>query len=266
MHSSDSRQPKKLIYYTRDYRHFPKASPVALLYFLLTAVPALALIFFFYPEITLWISEWVRGVLVQVLDTEISITSSSYIPFVGPIYFIDIAGRSPSFLFALISLIASVLLLFLLPQFDSNRRSVTIYLCMGLFVHALSSAFFVFFPEYFPYTLTDYSELYMKQQISLWLTITLIIGLTTAIVPGRLLSKLAAFFATLLYSGLYGITRCVVYFYVLVVGSSLFMSTLFFTLGVLFDFIQLVMVYSVFIKGVSQRIDTRKGRELWEWS
>lgn len=257
---------KKLIFYTRDYRRFPKAGWVSWVYVLFLVIPATLVFVFFYPQISSAICGWTAGVLRAVVTVPVSVASASYFGDLGPIYFVDMEGTFPTPYFALLSLIVCFVFFLIVTRAENNARSLMIFLAMGLFVQLISSAFFLFFPEYFPYTLTEYSELYMKQQICIWLMITLICGLTTALVRSGWLSKFAAFFLAILYSLLYGISRYVVYLFVLQVCSSLFMAMLFFTFGVLFDFLQLVMVYSFFTRGVSRRGNTKEGSALWEWS
>lgn len=257
---------KRYINFTRDYRHFPKPKLSSFLFFILIPVPVILVILFYYPDITMALSSWTSKVISGSIGVQTTITSSEFIPMIGPVHFLDMVGSSPTFTFSLINLIVSVAILGILSFVESNMRSLIVYICMGAFVHAVSSAFFMFFPEYFPYALVDYSELYMEQQVAMWLIIALIAGLATALVYAPVYSKIITFFAILAYVAAYGITRYGLYLVILRSVSSLFMATLFFTLGVLFDFLQLVFIYTLFVMRASIRNSYGRGGSLWRWS
>ena len=124
----------------------------------------------------------------------------------------------------------------------------------------------MFFPEYFPYTLVNYSELYIEQQIAIWLCIAGIAGFAISLIFSSFLAKLIAFIVTMLYSGIYGIARYVIYLLVLHFFSSIYMATLFFTLGMLFDFLQMVFVYILYVQYASKNFGTQKRGTLWKWA
>ncbi len=257
---------KRYIYFTRDYRYFNKPGFTNIVYICLTVLPVVALVLMFYPEISMAISNWVSGVISQATGVQTGLASSEYIPSLGDVFFVDMSGTSPTASFALINLVVSLLSIVFITRLQSQARSFIIFVNMAMFVHAVASAFFLLWPEYFPYILTDYSELYMEQQISLWIMIPIIAGFATGMIRAPLPAKLLAFYTTLAFSFVFGVCRYVVYMAALNWLTALYMATLFFTLGVLFDFMQVVCVYSVFVKYASSYIGSSKEAKIWQWS
>jgi hypothetical protein len=263
----DKPAQKRLIFFTRDYRHLPKPRIWMWLFVVLFILPVIAALVLFYPQISYAVSAWTCGVITGGTGIRTSITSSEFIPAIGPVYLVDIAGTLPTLWFSVVNLIVSVLILLLVIFLRrSGLRSFGIYVSMAMFVHMISSLFFIFFPEYFPYSLTDYSELYMEQQIAIWICIAAISGFAISLIFSPFWSKLLTYFVTLVYTGLYGITRYVLYLLILRYFSSLYMATLFFTLGVLFDFLQMVFVYIIYVRYASQKYGSQKEGTLWKWS
>ena len=257
---------KRYINVTRDYRYFDKPGFLSFLYICFTALPVVVLLLMFYPELTAAISAWAGGVVSQVTGVVTGLSSSEFIPVLGDVVFVDMPGTAPTASFALVNLIVSLASMVFLSRLQCQARSFIIFVNMAMFVHGVSSAFFLLWPECFPYVLTDYSELYMEQQIGLWIMISVIAGISTGLIHAPLRAKLLAFYTTLGFSFIYGVTRYVVYMATLYWITALYMATLFFTLGVLFDFMQLVCVYSIFVKYASSRIHASKEASQWKWS
>lgn len=257
---------KRFIDYTREYRHMPHPSVLNYAFAAYTSLPVVLLYVIFYSDITLALSKWAGRILASVTGQEVSVTSKAYFPGFGDIYFTDMQGRMPSFTYALAAALIAVVLIIIFSQGNYNSRPLMIYLCMGLYVFFISSLFFVFFPEHFPYTLTQYSELYMKQQVALWITISLLGGISIGLLCEKGIHKFIAFFTMAVMSFLYGCVRYVIYLYLLHAVSSILMATLFFTFGVLFDFLQLIAIFSIYIKGYSHRLSQRKRGANWLWS
>ncbi|MFH1512620.1 MAG: hypothetical protein ABIG45_04620 [Bacillota bacterium] len=258
---------KRHIFFTRDYRHLPRPRMTMWLFVVLLIVPTIVGLVLFYPQISYGISVWTSGVITNGTGIQTAVTSAEFIPAIGPVYLVDIAGSLPTFLFSVINLIVSAAILLAVALLRrSGMRSFAIYVSMAMFVHMISSLFFIFFPEYFPYALVDYSELYMEQQIAIWICIAGISGFAIALIFSPFLSKLLSFVATLVYTGIYGITRYVLYLLILHYFSSLYMATLFFTLGVLFDFLQMVFIYIIYIRYASMKYGSQKEGTLWKWS
>ena len=233
MHNrKDATIEKQNIFFTRDYRHLPKPRFSMWLFVFVFVLPIIAGLLLYYPRITEVIAVWTSNVITNATGIPTSVTSSDFIPMVGPVYLVDINGSLPTRAFSIINLVVSLTVLLLSMIFNkSGFRSFIIFLCMAMFIHMISSLFFIFFPEYFPYALADYSELYMEQQIAIWVCIAGISGFAIALIFSSFIPKLIAYLTTLAYAGIYGITRYVLYLVVLHYCSSLYMATLFFYAG-----------------------------------
>lgn len=263
--SSENVRKKYIVFYSRDYRHFTKPGVLSIL---ITAVSMIAVIAFYllnYTDITRALSDWTAGILHTVTGAETQTIAKDYFPAFGPIYIVDMAGTTPSFMFSLICAIVSLALVILLSMLKKGMRSLAIYFCMGAYILLISAVFFIFVPEYFPYSLTDYSELYMKQQVILWITVPSLGGMAIFLLGGKWISGYLTFALIVVVSFLFGCVRYVVNMYILYAGTSIFMASLFFTFGVLFDFLQMVSIYTLYVQILSKRMQSVKNRGEWEW-
>jgi hypothetical protein len=258
---------KSRIYYPREYRHFLRIQGATIPFLLLCVAPVVLALLVFYPQITEWITGWSGSIIGRVTGIEPGVESGEFLRWTGggDIRYLSFPGSLPSWLHAIISAGVSVII-FIVAALTPKIRPLMIYLCMAMFVQYISSMFFILVPEYFPYTLTDYSELYMKQQVSIWLMVTLLIGISVAFAAAPGLSRVVVFYFCVIYTFMFGCVRYVLYILVLHYFSLLYMATLFFTLGVLFDFLQMVAIYAVFVRYQSSRINTGERQSLWQWS
>jgi hypothetical protein len=237
-----------------------------MLYLLLCVLPVVLIFVLFYSNITLALCNWSGHIIASVTGEPIDILRGEFLPWFGNTYYLDVEGSDPSFFHACVSAVICFAAIIILGRINNNARPFLIYLCMGFIVQLISSLFFLFVPQLFPYTLTDYSDLYMKQQVALWIMISLIAGLATGLLDPAGLSKFVAFFTTVAYLFVYGCLRYVLYLIALRYFSLMYMASLFFTLGVLFDFLQLVAIYAVFAKHVSAKMGAGRGYAKWLWS
>lgn len=256
---------KNKIFYSREYRHLQKPSARSLIFLCLCVLPVCCVFLFLYPEITSILSDWGAAILRATTGTTVTVETVLFIPWVGDVSYISLEGTTPTFTSSLINAVASLLFILIASQTNRSNRPLMIYLCMGLFVHLVSSLFFIFFPEYFPYSLVDYSKLYILQQIGTWLTIALISGAATDLILSKGGYKYAAFFITVLYSFIFGCVRYVVYLFILYKFSLLYMAMLFFIFGVLYDFLGMIAIYALYVRSVSDLMSSKSGREAWRW-
>lgn len=112
----------------------------------------------------------------------------------------------------------------------------------------------------------QFSNLYMKQQIGIWLTFIVLSGLVTGFLGNRgYLYKILTFLATMAYSLVFGVVRYILFLYLLQQFSILYMALMYFVFGPLFDFLYFVGIYSIFANKMVKMYDTGEGREDWEW-
>ena len=258
-------ESKKRIYYIREYRHFaPNGKETAL--FLLTCVVPIALIMLIaFPLISHWICNWAGSILSQALDVEVGTQVHELFPHFKPVESLVMDGHNPSRTQVLAVIIVSLVLIIISWQVDANLRSVFIYLCMALYVLLASCLFFLFWPERFPYTLSQFSSLYMLQQASLCVILPTLLGIALSLIPTAFCLKYLAVIVCSLLDILVCGLRYVFYLYVLARFSYLYMASRYFSLGVLFDFIRMVLIFSFVAKRVSETMQKPEWRGKWGW-
>ncbi len=259
---------KTQIYYPRTYRRLTPNKFSQWIYILLIVLPCLILLLLFYSKISLILSEYTARYLREALPgIEITIGHSEYIPYFGGVSFVSLPGKLPSFEFTVANLLISLALFILFTHVKKLKGApLFIYLSIALMIHIVSCLYFALAPESFPYTVSDYSDLYIKQQIGMWLSFLVLLGFVTGFLNNAsLLQRIVTFAGVMIYSAVFGSIRYLVFLYLIHIGSSLYMPTFFFSLGPFFDFLYLVCFYSAFVGRVIKKFDSRKGRLTWGW-
>ena len=254
---------KLVIMYHRSYRKLPGSLKSFFIQFFLLALPFFIITIVFYPEITKFVAECARYILQPHYGVDgIGLLSREFIKMIGPIYYIDIAGSFPGFVFSLINAIIAILVLIFLPEV-TKFKPLVIFLVILSVIHVISSLFFIFIPYKFPYDATDYSQLYMIQEISIWFFIPILMGLAILPLPANIFLKLLILLFTFGYSIVFGIVRYAVFLYILSNLSMIYMAILFFALGPLIDFIYVVGIYSLFLNKLAGKL--AEDYSIWRW-
>ena len=261
---------KTQIYFSRTYRRLQPDSKERLLFLLGCFLPCLTLFLLFYTKITHFLAVWVNEALTAVIPkSSLSIAYGEFIPLFGGVYFVQIPSPQPSFQEVTVNL-AVTLLLLVICFFPSRKTKggtpLSIFFAIVLFTHLIAVIYFMFAMDFFPYSATEYSELYIKQQVGIWLFFLILLSLITGVLGfGSIASRLAVFFGTMVYSFVFGFVRYLASMFILSKVSSLYMATLFFSLGPLFDFLYLVCFYSIYIDAQVKRYGQGEGRVNWHW-
>ena len=178
--------PKHHIFYSRAYRTLPRLSlPHTVGLFLLVLIVDIAL-FIYRVEVAYLVTDTAALIAAQA-GVETALVKLDY--FWAEMYTVKAMGSFPSPLFSLVSLIVSVVAMLLVPRIRLLPQPVTFWIFYAAFIHAVSSAFFVFFAEHFPYTVVDFTTLYMELEFVMWLLIPFIVLLTAGAYPSGLLTK-----------------------------------------------------------------------------
>ncbi len=190
---------------------------------------------------------------------------SSIIPinfFWGQLYTVDLIGKYPDALtsFIVLAFSAGGIAFFLLSKIS---LPVALYGEYVFIVNCISAIYFVFFPASFPYSVRDYSELYIKLQSGLWMFLPIIMLMSLLPLPATGYSKLGASMITLVYSVVFGFARYVISLYVLVNYSYIWMAVIFFVFGPLLDFVYIVGVYSFYLSLIAERY--KSNVKMWRW-
>lgn len=252
---------KKLIYYHRAYRKISGSRRIFLLQFMTIAfIFSLAVLFLYSP------------VIEQMCKFTQSILSEYYSPgsvillgktfFLDDVLIVDLPGRYPTAMISLVNFFVSLILIILLPRLRAGRN-IAIYIFFLAIINIVSALFFTIAPFDFPYSNQDYSELYIKSEVSIWLFIPIALGIAIAPLPASVFPKILLVILTLTYSVIFGTLRYIIFLFIISKFSVIYMALLFFAFGPLIDFIYIVGFYSFYVSRLAQKL---KGNEpVWKW-
>ncbi len=258
---------KKDIFYARTYRHLEINLWRSMLYSLFIVVPSVLLFIINIENITQIMSEIVvfvfgktaPGISLYIREDAFSILATmKFIEF--PTVYPEAGATLLNFLIALTIIIFC----------NTGRRKgkpVPIYITIMAMIHIINCVYFIFATNYFPYTTFEYSNLYIKQQLGIWLAFIVMVGMVTAL-QGKIGFgyRLLMYVAVMSYSFIFGTIRYILFLYVIEEFSILYMAVMFFVLGPFFDFLYLVWIYGIFMNKVIQLHETTKGKGMWKWS
>ncbi|MDR3348381.1 MAG: hypothetical protein LBO03_02040 [Acidaminococcales bacterium] len=258
-----AKDSKLVILYHRSYRKLPGSTKIFLLHFALLALPLSLSSLFFYPEITEKICVIAKNVLDPYYYADsVSVLSRKYIEGIGPLFYVQVPASYPSYLFSLGNAVVTLFLLAVLPNIEKFKPFLIFSLILCT-VHIVSSLYFLLFPAYFPYTGGDYSQLYMLQEISIWIFMPVIMGLAVLPMPVSIFLKALVMVFIYLYSLLFGLVRYIVFLMIVSKISMIYMALLFFALGPLIDFIYAVGIYTLFVNRIAKNL--AEDFSLWRW-
>jgi hypothetical protein len=175
----------------------------------------------------------------------------------------QIPGRYPAPQFTFAVLILSVLVILIATRVPIPKP-VAIWIIFVCLANLISAFFFTFFPAYFPYTIQQFSELFIKTEISIWLFVPVIMVASLLPLPSSKITKFMAILSAVLYAVIFGVVRYVLFVQILVKFSYIFMAVLFFCFGPFIDFIVVVGIYSFFVSLISRKIN--QDLRVWNWS
>jgi hypothetical protein len=165
---------------------------------------------------------------------------------------------------ALLNFLVGVLVVALVPHLRRVWKPLRIYLVYLALLNSTSAAFFLLWPEHFPYNMAEFSQLYMGTQLGIWFMIPLVMGLVLLPVPSAVGEKMLVILATGAWALVFGVLRYASFLYIFDTGSVLYMAAMFFALGPFLDFVYMVAIYSIYLNLVALRVGNESGR--WRWS
>lgn len=249
---------KSVIFYSRAGKRLEKNVFLALLEFLLLAVPAEILLVCFMT--------WLSNNMVNFAGyffNKYDIYSQKFL--FKKIYFLSMEGKFPSFESSLSILLGSALLIILFTKIKKIPipRPVSMWIVFVCLINLISSLFFLLSPQNFPYAIRQFSDLYIKTQIGMWLCVPVLLGLSLAFFPFAFISKTFLLYLTLIYSIIFGVVRYAFFLVILKKYSYLFMPIMFFVFGPLLDFVYIVGFYSFYVSLISRKYS--KDIRIWRW-
>lgn len=263
----NDKKSKSKIFYARTYRHLNPNYKEMTVYYLLFISPCFLILLLTYSKITKITSNWCFNILSTFfLKEELGIASQEFLPYFGKVFFVTGPNKAPSLTMIIINIIVVILLLFVCNKATDKAKPIATYATIGLLIHFIACIFFLVMPESFPYTITHFSDLYMKQQVGIWLSFFVIASLVSGGISYSGISKFYMLFAVMGYSFVFGFLRYVVYLVLLLKASTLYMAILFFTFGPFFDFLYLICIYSIHMNFLTKKFDDKNGGVEWQWA
>ncbi len=255
------------ISYSRDYRHLDRNLTAYVLQIVLVLVPMVVAFLFLYNGLSHFMARYAADILERITGDVTGIREADFLPVFGGVYCVEMEGKTPSFIMSFLSVIVTLVLIIICSRIKSDKKPVMIFLTIALYIHLISSIYFVVADAAgFPYDLNEYSSFYMKQQIVAWLMIMVIYWLTTSLITRVAVLRISSFFILGCISFLFGFVRYILYLFIIAKASYLFMAVLYFSFGILFDFMIMVGVYSVFMKYASRKFKSMEVEGVWKWS
>jgi len=258
---------KEVIRYNRSQRHLNASWLLWAIFLLLIVQPVLLLIIFYHTELSQFVAElvasWIRPILGQ---ESVTVLQSEFLGDFAGVHVVHLSNNLPTVGFSFANLIVTLILMVIVVRAIRKNSVMAFYFMMMAVVHFVSSMYFWLASEFFPYTIFTFSDLYMKQQISIWITIVAFGGfIYTFTGSTRFIDKLVFFLITIVYSLIFGIIRYFVFLVLLSKLSVIYMAVMFFTLGPLFDFLYLVGIYVLYIYVSMRKLSNVKELDKWAW-
>ncbi len=249
------------------YRHLRTQNLKKNLFLWILLGPLIIIYLFTYSRISYFMAYFSRYILSGVTPiSKMSLVSSEFLPFFGGVTYLSLPSAVHQLELTLISLLVSIIILWISLSGRRKGHPVSIFIAMGALIQIVSCLFFVFASHVFPYSSTIYSELYVKQQISLWLFFLIIIGFVSALLGnGRFFYNVAFLLGVMVYSFIYGVFRYITYLYVVSSISAVYMAALFFTFGPLFDFLYITYFFGHYVNKFILDNERKRSEEVWQW-
>lgn len=163
MRNNNQIKLKKKIYLSRTYRRLKVDRVSQNLYLFLWVIPCLFVFLYAYSKITFYLTDLAYLSLSSYLDINVMGKElSNFLPYFGGIYYLTIPDALPDNKFIAVNMMIALSILFICVSGNRSGHPVSIFFSMAVFIHMVSCIYFLFGSDYFPYTNTDYSELYIK--------------------------------------------------------------------------------------------------------
>ncbi len=257
---------KKTIWYSRTYRTLQTDYLSAAKFTVFLVIPILLILVTQIDWVTFAMANLAQKFIsAEVTGKEILIETADYVPF-GEISILAFDCDLPAPNEIAINFAAVVIVVAVLGLSKLRGRPVMIYLVFSLMVHVMSCVFFIFERDSLVYTGREFSEIFMKQQIGIWILFIILMGVVLALYSGRgMLHKVLAFLAVLIWSAFIGVLRYIVFMFILARLSALYMADMYFVTGPIFDFLYLVSIYSIYSNQMQKIFESPEGEGEWKW-
>ncbi len=230
--------------------------------FFAVTIPLALIILLIYPLVTQQMSLIAQKILSSYhLSGTPNLIEKTFL--LGNVSIVNVLGSYPSPVVTLINFLISLGLILFLTKIKKNKNIVIFTFFLAI-INLTSALFFTLSPSEFPYSAADFSELYIKAEVSMWLFIPFVLGMAFLPLPDSLLIKMPLIIFTFLYSVIFGTLRYAMFLFIISEFSVIYMAVLFFAFGPLIDFFYIVGIYCFYTNRLAKKL---KGtEEVWKWS
>ena len=257
---------EKRIEYPRNYRKVEPPGLKGTLYFITVTVIPLFLLFGFIDRWSRFFAEFGAKVLAGYYGGEKILIDYMIIPKIGNVYYVRVLENMkdmPYLQWHMLLLIA----IFLFSVTGKRKgRPVFMFTAFQTIGGMVNCLYFMVKKGEFPYTVFDFSTMYIQIQLGIWVALIILYGITS-MTSGRqgYGYKYGAFFGIALYSTIFGVIRYILFLYTLAGGTTYYMYYMFFTFGPLFDFIYFVEFYGLLLNSLTKYYGSNKRKGIWTW-
>lgn len=258
---------KEKIYYARTYRRIKLNLRESLSFIGFIVLPVLIIYMCNIEGLIELVTALGVLVLSKVIGVEyIQIETTDYSKW-WTIRYIDLPTTYPDFNAVCINLIICLIIWLVMQILRKTGRPVAVYMIYCMCVHIVNCVFFIITPESMPYDIGDYSSIYLKQQIGIWMMFIVVAGLSFGL-SGKsyLVYKIMAFVGVCGYSFVFGVARYILFLYLLYRFSVLYMAIMFFVVGPMIDFVYFVSIYATFMNTMTREYEKGSKKGEWGWS
>jgi hypothetical protein len=257
---------KKTIWYSRTYRTLQTDLLSAAKFTLFLVIPVLIILVLNLD----WISYFMcnlaqRLISAELPQKELLVETTTFVPF-GEISVLSFECGLPTPNEIAVNIVVVIAAITAMALSRMRGRPLMVYLLFSFMVHIISCVFFAFERNSIVYTGREFSEIFMKQQLGIWILFVVLMGVVLALYSGRgVLHKVLAFLTVMVWSGLLGVLRYIVFMYILARLSALYMADMYFVTGPIFDFLYLVGIYSIYSNRMQKIFESPEGESEWKW-
>ena len=258
---------KKTIYYARTYRRIHIDRVKSTIFASLLIIPSFIFCIFMIDDMTEVLTGIGSWMLSQVIPAEVIQVATTEYSVLNSMNYIELPTTYPTVSMIGWNLAICFFLLMCMLLFKKTGRPIAIFSLFGIMIHVVSCIYFLLAATEFPYSISVYSDLYIKQQIGIWLTFIVLAGLVIAFMGERGYGfKLLTFIDIMAYSVIFGSVRYILFLYILYRFSVLYMALLFFVVGPMFDFSYFVALYALFVNKNIKDYEYGEKKGVWRWS
>lgn len=258
---------KKTIYYSRTYRRLDANAFVCIVQTCFLTLPFLLGFIFHIDTLTLFMCRAVNHVFGRVCPELHVFTMTKNFELYGDVSFIAAQTVYPGFSASLYNFLAAAALIAVIVSMPWRGKPMGIYLILNISIHLLSSLWFMFGEDKFPYTFAQYSELYVLQEISILLVSAVIMGAVTGIIgSSHFFAKLLVCLGYIIYAIIFGTVRYIITLYIIEKYSVIYMAAFYFSLGPMLDFVNMVFFSALFFNRMIGVFESAKGKGAWKWA